>query len=84
MVSFDTASFDTDAHPKEKQMTIDMIMNIFIFAFMITPLSKQSPLTWNNQSTLTIKTEKISNWHLPFLTMLNNNTRIMGESILFS
>jgi len=37
-------SFDVDAHPKEKQMTIDIIMNIFIFAFIINPLSKQPSL----------------------------------------
>jgi hypothetical protein len=30
-------SFDTDAHPKEKQMTIDIIMYIFIFAFVGSP-----------------------------------------------
>jgi len=30
-------SFDTDAHPKEKQMTIDIIMNISIFAFIRSP-----------------------------------------------
>jgi len=31
-------SFDMDPHPKEKQMTIDNIMNIFIFAFILSPL----------------------------------------------
>jgi hypothetical protein len=41
MVSFDMVSFDTDAHPKEKQMTIDNIMNIFIFAFIRPPIDYQ-------------------------------------------
>jgi len=56
MVSFDTVSFDTDAHPKEKQMTINIIMNIFIFAFMIT--SHPTAVLHEDQSTFTIKTEE--------------------------
>ncbi len=30
-------SFDMGTHPKEKQMTIEIIMNIFIFVFICSP-----------------------------------------------
>ncbi len=30
-------SFDTDAHPREKHMMINVIPSIFIFAFIVSP-----------------------------------------------
>jgi hypothetical protein len=46
-------SFDMDAHPKEKQMTIDIMMNIFIFASIINPSIEAAVFTWNDQSVIT-------------------------------
>jgi len=64
MVSFDMVSFDTDAHPKEKQMTIDMIMNAFIFAFIRSP-------HWSPTKTYC---------HLKIMSSISFPSRIPGSS----